>query len=436
MSATRFDLDGGAVGFVESSPVLPLVTIVASWKHGGTSDPEGKDGLARFTARMLRRGAQGLSAEEIESTIDRLGAELGLECGPSTTTLHGQVIKRNLEPFVDLIARLIGTPVFDETELARLRRESVAELVDMRDSDRALANVALRRALFAGHPYARGASGRTSTIETFTRDDVASEYDKSFVRGSFVVGFAGALSEDEARRAGEKLAAATRPGGRGDRTIPEPPRPSGRRLVFVDKPERSQTQILIGTLGTHPRDPDHFPLVAATAVLGGTFTSRLMREIRSKRGWSYGTSARLSVERRRHAFTMSAAPGKNDCAPCIELEIDMLGEFVEKGITQRELSFIKNYLVRSHAFEIDTASKRLGQALEIELLELPADYHEGYLGHVKKVEVDAANGAVRERLSPKDFVVVVVGTADEILDKVKAAIPELAGHEVVPFDRD
>jgi zinc protease len=373
MSAIRFDLDGGAIGFVESSSALPIVTVVASWKSGGTSDPEGKDGLARFTGRMLRRGAKGITAEEIESSIDRLGGEIALECGPSTTTLHGQVIKRNLDAFVELLARLIGSPTFEEEELGRLRRESIAELVDMRDSDRALANVALRRALFAGHPYARGATGRTSTIETFRRDDVVASYEDRFVRGNLVLGFAGALTAEEARRAGETLARATREGPRSNGAVSEPARPTGRALVFVDKPERTQTQILIGTLGTWPHDPDHFPLVTATAVLGGTFTSRMMREIRSKRGWSYGTSARLSVERRRHAFTMSAAPGKNDCAPCIELEIDMLGDFVEKGISQRELAFIKNFLVRSHAFEVDTAPKRLGQGAPRAARRLPRE---------------------------------------------------------------
>jgi zinc protease len=210
----------------------------------------------------------------------------------------------------------------------------------------------------------------------------------------------------------------------------------GRRLFFVDKPERTQTQIVIGSLGTHPRDPDHWALVAATAVFGGTFTSRMMREIRSKRGWSYGTSARLSIERRRHAFTMGAAPAAADCAPCVALELELLADLTQRGITPRELAFIKNYLIRSHAFEIDTAPKRLGQVLEAELLDLPADYHTGYLDHVRAVTLEEANLAVQRRLSADHLVVVVVGTASEILDGVKSAIHGLREHTVLPFDRD
>jgi zinc protease len=351
-------------------------------------------------------------------------------------TLHAQVIRRNLQPFCELIARILGTPTFDAEEIARLKRETIAELIDARDSDRALAGLAFRRALFAGHPYARTAAGRPASVETLTREDVLATYARRFVQSDIVVGFAGAVTEEEAKALGASLVRSLPEGPRVETPLTEPVLPVGRRLFFVDKPERTQTQILIGTLGTHPRDPDHYPLVAATAIFGGTFTSRMMKEIRSKRGWSYGTSARLSIERKRHAFTMGASPAAADCPPCLGLELQLLESFVNDGIKPSELAFIKNYLVRSHCFEIDTAPKRLGQTLEIELLDLPTDYHTGYLDHVRAVTLESANAAVKLRLSAENLVVIVVGTASEILEPVKKAIPNLVEHTVLPFDRD
>ena len=432
----RIELPGGAVAFVESSTVVPLVSIVFSLRSGSLADPDGKDGLSRLTARMMRRGCKGMTSAEIESAIDRLGGELGLDVGPSTISFHAQVIRRNLQPFCELLARLLGTPTFDEEELGRLKRETVAELLDARDNDRALAGLAFRRALFAGHPYSRTAAGRPPGVEQLSRPEVLATYARAFVQSNVVIGFAGAITVDEAKEVGSLLVKALPEGPKTVTDVPEPTRRKGRHLAFVDKPDRTQMQILIGTLGTWPRDDDHVALVTATAVLGGTFTSRMMREIRSKRGWSYGTSARLSIERRRHAFTMSAAPGAADCAPCIELELQLLEQFTNDGITNRELSFIKNYLVRSHAFEIDTAPKRLGQVLEAALLDLRADYHTAHLDHIKAVTLESANASVKARLFPDDVVVVVVGTASDMLEKVTKAIPNLASHEVIPFDRD
>jgi zinc protease len=435
-SSPRFELPGGAVGFVESSTVVPLVSIVLSLRSGALADPEGKDGLSRLTARMIRRGCKGMTSSEIESAVDRLGGEMGFDVGPSTISLHAQVIRRNLQPFCELLVKVIGTPTFDQQELDRLKRETVAELIDARDNDRALAGLAFRRAMFPGHPYSRTAAGRPASVPNLTRDDVLATYARRFVQSDIVIGFAGAITLDEAKTLGALLVRAVPEGPHVENELPEPARPVGRRLFFVDKPERTQTQILIGTLGTHARDPDHWPLVAATAVFGGTFTSRMMREIRSKRGWSYGTSARLSIERKRHAFTMGAFPAAADCAPCVSLELKLLEDFTKDGVTPRELAFIKNYLIRSHAFEIDTAPKRLGQALEAELLDLPADYHTRYLDHVHAVTLESANAAVASRLTAKDLVVVVVGTASEILDPVTKAIPDLVDHVVIPFDHD
>jgi zinc protease len=432
----RIDLGGGAIGLVETSTAVPLVSIVVSLRSGAIADPKGKDGLCRFTTRMLRRGADGMTAQQLEESMDRLGGELALDVGPTTVSLHGQVIRRNVAPFVELLARLLGAPTFAEPEIARLQRETAAELIEAQDSDRALASTAFRRGLFGDHPYARSATGRSSTVSTFTRSDVLGAYAKHYVRSDLVIGFAGAISENEATQFGTRLSRALPEGPNVSLSLPEPSPITGRRLFFVDKPDRTQTQTLIGSLGTSPHDEDHVALVTATAVLGGTFTSRMMREIRSKRGWSYGTSARLSIERRRHAFTMSAAPASQDCAPCVELELELLNAFVDGGITKRELGFIKNYLVRSYAFEVDTAPKRLGQALDVELLALPPDYHASYLDRVRSVTVEAANLAVTTRLTKDDLVIVVVGTAESTLAPLTAKLPTLASTEVLPFDAD
>jgi zinc protease len=426
--------EGKTIAFVESSHALPLVSIAITLRSGSAYDPPGREGLSRLCARMLRRGCEGMVAERIEEAIDRLGAELSVDVSSSSVALHAQVIRRSLEPFIDLLARLIGSPTFPADEFARLQRETVAEIIEARDNDRSLAQSAFRRALFEGHPYGRRST--TKTIEAATQEEAKALYGKHFVRGNAVLGFAGAISAEEAAKFGAKLAQSLAPGSAMPDPVPEPAARPGRRLVFVDKPERTQTQILIGSLGTSPHDGDHVALGVACAIFGGTFTSRLMQEVRSKRGWSYGAYARLAVDRHRQGFSMWTFPSATDAAACIELELGMLDTFVKEGVTPKETTFIKKYLTRSHAFEIDTAPKRLHQAIDVEVLGLPSDYHTAYLDKVEKVTEADANVAVRARLSAENTFVAVVGTASDIRPAVQKVLGKLEADVVVPFDAE
>lgn len=423
----------GAV-LVETSHALPIVSIVVAFRSGAAHDPVGREGLARITARMLRRGAEGYSANEIEETIDALGGEFGADVATSATTVHFEVIKRSLDRFIELGTTLLARPTFSPPELARLLREAEAELIEARDSDRSLCSRAFRRTLFAGHPYGRRIAGTIPTLREITRDDVAAFYARHYTRRNAIVAISGDIEPGEAHRVAERLLSGLAEGEAIPDPVTEPNARPGRCLVFVDKPERTQTQMVIGGLGTDAHDPDHMALLVANTIFGGTFSSRLMQEVRAKRGWSYGASSRAGFDRHRDAFTMWTAPAAQDAAACLSLELGLLEALRRDGITADELTFVKRYLVRSHAFEIDTARKRVHQRLEEILYDLPDGYHETYLKRVEEVTLAEANAAVRRRISEDDLVIGVVGTHEEIGEAVAAAIPRLAEVKVEPYD--
>ncbi len=432
-SAGRVVPRDGAV-LVETSHALPIVSIVVAFRSGAAHDPVGREGLARITARMLRRGAEGYSANEIEETIDALGGEFGADVATSATTVHFEVIKRSLDRFIELGATLLARPTFSPIELARLLREAEAELIEARDSDRSLCSRAFRRTLFAGHPYGRRIAGTIPTLREITRDDVAAFYARHYTRRNAIVAISGDIEPGEAHRVAERLLSGLAEGETIADPVTEPSARPGRCLVFVDKAERTQTQMVIGGLGTDAHDSDHMALLVANTVFGGTFSSRLMQEVRAKRGWSYGASSRAGFDRHRDAFTMWTAPAAQDAAACLSLELGLLEALRRDGITEDELTFVKRYLVRSHAFEIDTARKRVHQRLEEILYDLPEGYHETYLTRVEEVTLAAANGAVRRRLPEDDLVIGVVGTHEEIGEAIAAAIPRLTEVKVEPHD--
>lgn len=432
----RRELPGGAVLYALPSHTLPIVSVSIATRSGCAHDAAGKEGLLRTALRMLRRGAGSMTASDVENAIDRLGAELSIDVGPSVCTIYGQVITRNVDAFVDLLVTLLSRPTLAEDELARLVRETKAEILESRDNDRALAERAFRRAIFEGHPYGKSARGTQASVDAITKHDVTEVLRKHLVRGNVVVAIAGDVTSEHAARLGERIVLALPEGTRIDDDTPEPVIAAGRRLVFVDKPDRTQAQILIGGLGTSAHDDDHTALLVGNAVFGGTFTARLMKEVRSKRGWSYGASSRLGVDRHRQSFAMWTFPGASDSAACVKLELDLLGAWVDRGITARELSFASKYLVRSFAFEVDTASKRVHQKLDEEVLGLPQDYYSGYPARVGAVKLEDVNAAIQKRISKSDLVITVVGTATATFDAVREACGELVSAKVVAFDSD
>jgi zinc protease len=426
---------GGAAVLLETSRALPLVSISIGFKTGALVDAPGKEGTTRLLSRLMRRTAGGLEAQVIDTRIDSLGGSLGADVAHSTMVFQATVISRSLNAFVDLLVDVLARPGLAATEFERLQRETLAELKDSLDDDRGLARRFFRRRFFGSHPYGRSVSGTPKSVPEIQAADVKAVFQSSFVRDNLVFAFSGDLDAARASQIAKRISDALPNGVAPLDTTPEPVAVPGRRLVIVDKAERTQTQILIGCLGSHTRDEDHVALLVANTIFGGTFTARMTQEVRSKRGWSYGAYSNVPFDRRRQSFSMWTFPKADDAGPCLRLELDMLHDLREKGVTKQELSWAKRYLVRSHAFAIDTAAKRVGLALDQALYDLPADYYSRYLERIQAVTLDQANGSVRHRLSEEDLLVTVVGTESVIGAAVREAVLDLASVEVVPFDR-
>ena len=272
-----------------------------------------------------------------------------------------------------------------------------------------------------------------STLQSFTAKDVQAYANAQLVNDDMLFGFSGDITHANADEIAARLSN-TRPAKAAPASVlSDAIMAKGRHLIFVDKPDRSQTQVMIGRLGTAPHDADHTALSVANTIFGGTFTSRLMREVRSKRGWSYGAGSSLPVDKCRHEFTMSTSPAAKDAAACLALELQLLEQLVADGVKDSELKFTKGYLKRSYAFERDTAAKRLGQLTDEALLSLPEHYHAGYLARVASVTRESANTALRSRIFPSDLFIVVVGTHAELGAEIRSACGELQSETIVPY---
>lgn len=414
----------GVPVLLEPSPVLPLVDVSILLRFGALVDPEGKDGTARLLARLLRSGTRGQSAARFDEAIEALGATLSAEVAHTAIRFSGAVLSKNLAPFLELVLGSITAPGLRAGDLAEARRDAIAELVARQDDDRWLVARAFRPHLFGEHPYGRSPFGTLRSLPRIQLADLRRTFEAHVSAPNLIVGLAGATDRASLAPLLDRL---LRPlPARRAVELPEVATPilrKGRRVLFVDKPDRTQAQLQIGTLGARIRDRHFHPLVVANTAFGGTMTSRLMRAVRVERGFSYSASARLGADREREAWTMYAHPATKDAEACARLELALFEDWVGKGLTSRELEQAKSFLVKSHAFERDTAIKRLEPRLEAELHGLPRAFWAGFIDRVQATTLAAANTAAKATLRPADLSVVALGTGDAIV----AALGRLPG---------
>ena len=436
MTATRVEGPSGSIVLVEENHDLPLVRVQVAVRLGAGDDQDGRDGRTNYASELMARGAGGRTRTDIDAAFDALGTSLDIGSDYDGVTFEIAVLKEKLEPALALVADVLLRPDFPRGEADKLKRETLAQLDELRDDDGTLARRYFQRALYGAHPYGRTVLGTETSIKALSLDGARDWHQKALVGGDMVFGIAGDVHAGDAAQAIARHFGALPTGESHVVERPVPPRRAGMRLTIVDKPERTQSQILMGQPAPRWHHPDFLALQVATTAFGGTFTARLMDEVRSKRGLSYGASARLGQGRGAKALVAHVFPSLEQTPETLELVLRLWREWVVDGVTAREVEFARGYLAKSFAFSVATPEDRLELRTALELAGMPRDFADTFAARVSKVERDDALRALKRHLSPGDLEITVVSTADELLPKLQAAgLLDGVTVEVVPYDQ-
>lgn len=431
---------------VDRASDIPLVWFTIAVPGGSAGDPDGCEGFTNHMATLARRGAGTRDRQDLDRELDQLGASLDVVVDRDSIRLSGMCLRRNLDPVIELTADILARPRMAGEEHDKLLRETRLFLDELRDEDDQMAARFFNRHCVPGYPYSHSIAGTESSLDRIEArgvDEIRRAYRRSVVPGNLLIGFAGDIAgsggcsaEDSAAALAARLVGEL-PGSsdQDPPTLPtlDPPEiPRGRRLVVVDKPERTQSQILVGHLGPRHGTRDALVLGVAEAAFGGMFTSRLMQEIRVARGWSYGAGCTLHHGRGPHWFSIHLAPSAEVTPDALRLVLDMLGDLAKNGITADELAFTRSYLLGNLPFRLATARQRMRLALMGRLFGLPADHTQRLPEELEAITLDEVNQACRTWLRPDDTLSVVVATADTMvpaLEGIGAGTPEVVAHD-------
>jgi zinc protease len=418
---------------IERSTSTPLCSFTAAVKTGAVIDPEGREGSTRHMAELARRGAGSRERAAMDQAIDRLGATLDIDVDRDWVALSGSCLARNLDQTVALAADILRAPLMSQHEHEVLQRETIHELDDVRDDDGSLAERHFQRFCAPGHSYGRTTIGTEASIARLTAGDAARQHLAMWGQDHLVVGVAGPFDEARARQVAATLVGAL--DGRPGSPPPElstPPCPPGRRIYLIDKPQRTQCQMVIGHLAPRYGTEDFLALMPVEAAFGGMFTSRLMQEIRVKRGWSYGAGCRMHRSRAPHWFRITMAPTSEVAVPALSLALELYQKLAEGGITGEELDLAIHHLTGGLPFSLATARQRMRLAVRHELLALDPGYARLLPEQLAALTPAAVRAASDRWLRPMDLCAVLVATADEVLPALNQA--GLTPTEVIPWD--
>ena len=397
---------------VESSPDTPLVWFEAAIRGGAAADPFGIEGLHRHIALLARRGAGQRARQELDETLDSLGAALDIGVSRDSLTLSGLCLSRHLDAVIDLAADILAAPRFDEDEHARLLRETPQVLDEIRDDDSALATRWFDWSCSPGHVYGRTSLGTEASLAKIERALVIDTWKREVCAENLVIGVAGDVDEDAAAKLSARLVERLPRGARVAPEIAPNTSPHGRRTILVDKADRTQAQVRMGHASMRYGEADTAALAIAEAVFGGMFSSRLMQEIRVKRGWSYGAGCALRRSRLPHWFEIWMAAGIDVAAKAIALVLELFEDFASNGPTDDEVDFARSYLIGAMPFHVATARQRMQLAVRDAVFDLPDGYTAKLPNALSALAASDVRAACARQLRPADTVTVAVTTAE------------------------
>jgi zinc protease len=435
MTVHRLEGPAGSTILVEPARTIPLVQVVIASRTGAADDPRGTDGLSNLAGEVARRGAAGRPREDLDKAIDGLGATLNALIAPDSLSLTGHVLSARLEPYLAILADVVLRPDFAVAELARTRREVLAEIDESRNDDQTLAGRYWSRRLYGRHGYGRALVGTAKSVPALDRDRLVQHFRAQFSGKNLIFAASGDVEPQAFSDLIGKLFAPLAPGRNLVRAAPPPVAPEGWRVEIVDKPDRQQVQIMFGHLGIPAAHPDHLPLsVALTSFGGGAMTATMMHEVRTKRGLAYGAYMNLVRRRGPGPIRGFVFTGADTAVETLKLSLQLYGTLADKGLTEERVRFFQKYLAGAHATKVDDPARRLGARVEAELQGLPLDDVDTFPGRVLALSPDAVNAAIKVHVDPRNLAITTVATAAELEKRLVASGVAAGAIDIVAYD--
>ena len=399
---------GGIEAWLVESRGLPIISIHAGFDGGGRLDPEGKSGLAYLTSTLMNEGAGDYDSTAFMQKLDDKAIKLGASADDDAFYISLTTLSANKADAFEMMRLAIASPRFDQEAIDRMKAQIFAYQKQIEEDPNSIANNTWSERAFPGHPYGRRLEGTATTLGAITRDDIVAYAANFLGRDKLKVVVVGDISAAELGPLLDTLFAPI-PATRVTTDAPALTLANAGKMDIVQR-DIPQSVVVFGGPGIKMTDPEYRPAQVMNYILGGGgFASRLMQELRAKRGLTYGVGTGLAAYRLGDTYVGSFATDNTRVKEAIDLTKAEIVKMRDGGVTAQEVADAKAYLTGSYPLRFDSNAKIASGLIGLYMNGFDKDYINRRNAEIEAVTVDQVNAAAKRLLDPNGFYFVVVG---------------------------
>jgi len=394
-------------------PVVYMRLVVAA---GSMRDPGGKDGLASFTANMLKKGTESRSANDIAVEIGFVGGKIDISAGRDAIYIETELLKKHIDAGISILSDIVLNPVFDSVEIERYRKQVLNRLIQSKEDPYVVCLENFSRLLFGDHPYAHPVRGSKESVENITRDDITGFYG-DYIRpnNSFLI-VAGDVDPNDILPDLETAFGSWKKRRIPVLSITTPPVPDGREILLIDKPDAAQSHIIFGTIGITRQSEYYYPFLAMNYILGAgvSFVNRLMTEVREKGGLTYDIRTINDFNLLPGGFFCSTSTENDSTLKAIELALAIMKDMAENEVSDDEYGQAIGFYSGYFPISLETPAQWAREITKIELYGLPENYIRDFVKNIRDVNKDDILKVAKYLIDAENMVFCVVANASDV----------------------
>lgn len=411
----RFTLANGLTVLLHTDNGLPLVSFRLLVPGAGTAG-EKADGLADLTAQLLLKGTAAKSAAQVAEELDRLGVTLRCGAQEEYMEMSASSLSENFPRLLALASGCLLDPAFAAGEFAKEKQRRIDAIRQVQDEPAQAVRQYFRKVYFGGHPLGSLKGGTETTLKAMSVEDARAFYRSRLRPERAVLAVCGKIAAKDLKR----LLAATL--GRWPRpaaapapdAMPDLPVVAGRTCVLIDKPDASQAYFILGVPGLPFGAAASPQAEVMNTLFGGRFTSWLNSELRIKRGLTYGARSGLQSWRQGGIFTVSSYTKNDKIGEMLAVSFDLLAKARKQGFSDLEVESARNYILGQFPPSMESLSSKTRAYSDLFFYGLKFTYYDDLMAKVAVAPASEINQAARTLLPEQNYVLVVVGKADDI----------------------